>query len=214
MVMMFKDKKDGMVTALGFPLTSAVLLIILSIFTMVAFSSIFNNYHHMALAFKPTPPSATTSSQLQSNQPNVPLSNTSALIVDKGIVFGKLGNYTRAIQYFDKALAIDPNDKVALAGKGLALDGMRNYTRAIQYFDKALSLDPNNKVVLAGKGIAFNSLGNYTQAILLFDKALAIDPNDVDALKNKANTLNNLGNYTQAIQYVDKALAIDPKDTY
>lgn len=33
-----------------------------------------------------------------------------------------LGNYTGAIEYFDKALAIDPNDEAALYNKGNSLD--------------------------------------------------------------------------------------------
>ena len=52
-------------------------------------------------------------------------------------------NYTQAIQSFDKALAIDPNDKYALHGKGNALDRLGNYAEAIQYYDKALEIDPD-----------------------------------------------------------------------
>ena len=33
---------------------------------------------------------------------------------DKGVSLNGLGNYTQAIQYYNKALAIDPNDKVYL----------------------------------------------------------------------------------------------------
>jgi Flp pilus assembly protein TadD len=36
-----------------------------------------------------------------------------------------LGNYTQAIQYFDKALAIDPNDKDALNGKANAVSHLK-----------------------------------------------------------------------------------------
>ncbi|MGB6593241.1 MAG: tetratricopeptide repeat protein [Candidatus Nitrosopolaris sp.] len=39
---------------------------------------------------------------------------------NKGAALVDLGNYTQAITYFDKALAIDPNDKYALNLKQLA----------------------------------------------------------------------------------------------
>ena len=55
-----------------------------------------------------------------------------------------LGNYTQAIQYYDKALAIDPKNVDALNYKGLALDSLGNYTGAIAYFDKVLAIDPKN----------------------------------------------------------------------
>jgi tetratricopeptide (TPR) repeat protein len=44
-------------------------------------------------------------------------SDVSALI-NKATVLYYQGNYTQAIQYYDKALAVDPNDKYALDGKG------------------------------------------------------------------------------------------------
>lgn len=40
----------------------------------------------------------------------------------KGLILDKLGNDTGAIQYFDKALAIDPNDEAALYNKNNSFD--------------------------------------------------------------------------------------------
>ena len=131
-------------------------------------------------------------------------------LANKGNALVASGNYTQAIQYYDKALDIDPNLVLALTGKANVLFGLRNYTQAIQYYDKALAIDPNDKVALTGKGLSLNDLGNYTQAIPYFDKALAIDPNDKLALTSKGDSLNGLDNYTQAMPYLDKALAIDP----
>ena len=62
---------------------------------------------------------------------------------NKGIAFNNLDNSKEAIQYFDKALAIDPNYVIALNGKGNALNNLGNYTQAVQYYDKALAIDPN-----------------------------------------------------------------------
>ena len=47
----------------------------------------------------------------------------------------KLGDYTQAISYYDKALAIDPNNVYALSGKGVALDSLGNHTQDITYYD-------------------------------------------------------------------------------
>src|SRR5215467_11483346 len=53
----------------------------------------------------------------------------------KGDILDNMGNYTQAIQYYDKALAIDPKYTDVLNGKGNALDSLDNYTQAIQYYD-------------------------------------------------------------------------------
>ena len=82
------------------------------------------------------------------------LTNTSALI-DKGNALYNQSNYIQAIQYYDKALAIDPNNKDAFNGKGNALYSLANdtqgYEKALQYYDKALAIDPNNKDAFNGK---------------------------------------------------------------
>ena len=54
------------------------------------------------------------------NTTNISSSDVSAL-VKNGDALNNLGNYTEAIQYYEKALAIDPNNKIALNGKGDAL---------------------------------------------------------------------------------------------
>ena len=51
------------------------------------------------------------------------------------------GNYTEAITYFDKALAINPNYSLTLNNKGAALYGLGIYNESIAYFDKALSVN-------------------------------------------------------------------------
>ncbi len=42
-------------------------------------------------------------------------------LTSKALTLVRLGNYTSAIEYIDKALAIQPNDTYALTGKGTAL---------------------------------------------------------------------------------------------
>ena len=54
------------------------------------------------------------------------------VLIEKGVALDNLGNYTGAIQYYDKALAIDPKDVNALDNKGVSLGSLRNYTGAIQ----------------------------------------------------------------------------------
>jgi tetratricopeptide (TPR) repeat protein len=130
-----------------------------------------------------------------------------------GLALDSLGNHTHAIQYYDRSLAINPNDADALSNKGSALDDLGNHTQAIQYYDKALAINPNDTATLSNKGLALNYLGKHVDAISYYDKALAINPNDATILSNKGSALDDLGNHTQAIQYYDKALDINPGDS-
>ena len=69
------------------------------------------------------------------------------------------GNYEEAIKWFDKALAIDPNQVDALNNKGFALDSLGQHDEAIKWFHKALAIDPNDYGALNGKDAALAQLG-------------------------------------------------------
>jgi tetratricopeptide (TPR) repeat protein len=103
----------------------------------------------------------------------------------KGMAYLNAGNYTEAIPYFDKALAINPNYSLALNNKGAALYGLGIYNESIAYFDKALSVNPGYTTALYNKGAALSKLGIYNESIAYFDKVLAIQPTNALALAGK-----------------------------
>jgi tetratricopeptide (TPR) repeat protein len=200
------------------------LLLILSVILVSLLSNILSNIfielegkgsinHDTTLAYAlPDPFQNNTDIQSTTSPTNQRINASSEVsaLVNKGDVLYDQGNNTQAIQYYDKALAIDPNNKDALNEKGNALSGQGNYTQAIPYYDKALAIDPNDKVILTDKAdalfhrVTIYDFGNYTQAIQYYNKAtqaiqyyddaLAIDPKYKDALNGKGRALDGIGN--------------------
>ena len=66
--------------------------------------------------------------------------------------------YEEAIEEYDKALAIDPNDKVVHYNKGLSLYYLHRYKEAIEEFDKALAIDPDYKNARISRELALNEV--------------------------------------------------------
>jgi tetratricopeptide (TPR) repeat protein len=110
-----------------------------------------------------------------------------------GMAYLDVGNYTEAIPYFDKALAINPNYTLALNNKGAALYGLGIYNESIAYFDKALSVNPVYTTALYNKGAALSKLGIYNESIAYFDKVLATQPTNALALAGKKLDLAAFG---------------------
>ena len=129
---------------------------------------------------------------------------------NKGLVLHNLGKYQEAIEYYDKALAINPTYLQSLNNKGLAFFDQGKYHEAIEWYDKALMVEPDYIKALNGKGAALNGLGKYQEANEWLDKALVVDPNFTYALTNKGWALYNQGKYQEAIEWYDKALMVDP----
>ena len=94
-----------------------------------------------------------------SNKP-VPSEETDALN-DKGLDLYNQGKYQEAIEYFYKALSIDPNYKYAFYNIGVVFSELGKYQEAIEWYDKALRIDPNFSHALGDKRIALLSLGKY-----------------------------------------------------
>jgi uncharacterized protein YjbI with pentapeptide repeats len=150
---------------------SRVLLAVLATTVAVLLTLVLFDYNHSSAT-------TTTSSSL-------PIKRLNALY-DKGDVLLQKGNYTGAIKYLDKVLAMDPKNVNALTDRAAALDDSGSYTQAILYYNKALAIDSHHINALIGKGLALYNLRNYTGAILNYNKALAIDSHHINALIGKA----------------------------
>ena len=56
-------------------------------------------------------------------------------LVEKGDSYIASGNLSGALEYFDRALSVDPTDTKAMTDKGLALGRLGRSQEAITYFD-------------------------------------------------------------------------------
>jgi len=121
-------------------------------------------------------------------------------------------NYQKALEYFDKALVIDPEYVEAWIKKGLALRSQGGFERAIRCYDKALEIDPNRAEVWYNKGIALRGLGRFDEAVKFYDKALELDSTLHKAWINKALALDALGRSEEASECYSKAREVS-KDT-
>jgi tetratricopeptide (TPR) repeat protein len=149
------------------------------------------------------PPSTTNETTTEE-----PLTTNGSILDGKGAALDSPGEYQDALEYYDRALAIDPDNVSALDGKGAALFYLGREEEAIVNFDRALAIDPDDTNALTNKGTALAGLGRYEEAIGYFDRILTIDPNYIPALVNKGAALGNLGRHQEAMEYFETASLI------
>ena len=61
--------------------------------------------------------------------------------LNKGNEFAKRGNYPKAIEAYDKAVEIDPQNAKAWYNKGVALGELERHQEALEAYDKAIEID-------------------------------------------------------------------------
>ena len=132
--------------------------------------------------------------------------------LEEGNKWIEKGDYQKAIDSYEKAIALNPNDADAYNNKGVALDNLGEYQAAITCYDQAIALKPDDVNAYNNKGTALGNLGEYQAAITCYDQAIALKPNVAKAYNNKGVALVNSGEYQAAIMCYDQAIALQPDD--
>ena len=63
-----------------------------------------------------------------------------------GACYNMAGQYYKAIEMFDKGIALSPNDGFPYYNKGVSYFYLKQYTNAKINMEKAVELDPGNEI--------------------------------------------------------------------
>lgn len=85
------------------------------------------------------------------------------------------GQYERALQAYDEALQIHPDDIHALRGRARSLMQMGRYEDALAAFNRAIEWKPEFAGTYANRGILYDRMGKYKKAIADYEKAVQLD---------------------------------------
>ena len=102
------------------------------------------------------------------------------------------GNYTTALDLYNRSISADPKYTRAWIEKGNVLVKLNRTSEAISSFDSALALENNLAIVWNSRGEALMTMGNFTQARDSFDKALQFAPEYAVAKANRDLALSKL----------------------
>ena len=76
--------------------------------------------------------------------------------LNTGLIYHRQQNYTKAIEFYKKSLAVNPNYSLAYNNICSAYNDMKQYDQAIPYGEKAVKMEPNNTLFQNNLKIAKN----------------------------------------------------------
>ncbi|KPJ61953.1 MAG: hypothetical protein AMS15_05440 [Planctomycetes bacterium DG_23] len=120
------------------------------------------------------------------------------------------GNLDKAIEYFDRGLALDPYDSYLNFNKGGALYDKGLHEEAAKYYKAAYDMLPNYENAHNMRGCCLRKLRKYDEALKEFEEELKYYPDDVQAQYNIGLTYENKGDLVKAEKNCRKAINMNP----
>ena len=131
-----------------------------------------------------------------------------------GIAYKDLGDYRTAIEWYNRALVVDPLYADAYTNRGVAYSSMGMHAEAIRDFTAALKLRPQNPEALSNRGASVMSMGEYDRAIEDFTAAIGYsgekNPMSAGTFYNRGIAYKSIGRYAEALKDFGAAIGFNP----
>ncbi len=129
-----------------------------------------------------------------------------------GLKLSKLQRYHRAIQYFNKAIQLDPYFSEAHLSIGIAYYNLKKYNLALHHFSSVLKNDPENSPANFFSGLLFQRKGDYAKSNAYFREAMGQDREfNQLALFNIGLNNHKMGESRKARDTFALAMRVDPR---
>jgi tetratricopeptide (TPR) repeat protein len=121
--------------------------------------------------------------------------------------------YTEAIRYYDKAIALKPYAIEARFGSVKPLSAIESWDRVKDHYVEILKIDPQNTVANYWLGVVYYNRKDYVNAVKLFEKVVNLYPLDYDSVIMLAWSKLNSGKPADAKVLFNQALILRPDDS-
>ncbi|MFH0739380.1 MAG: tetratricopeptide repeat protein, partial [Candidatus Omnitrophota bacterium] len=128
-----------------------------------------------------------------------------------GDIYRSEGNFTKAIEELNKALAIKPKDANAYNNLGVIYSDMGDKRAAAFCYLKALEINPKFTEAYFNLGNVYAALGKNKEAVYSYHKAIELKQDFLEAYINLGVAYQNISNNKESIIAYQKALQISPR---
>ena len=139
--------------------------------------------------------------------------------LEKGVIEFAIGDYSRAIEEYNRILKLNPDDYTtyenlaeAYYQRGIAHNNDNNDDLAIMDYTQAIEMHPNYIEALSNRGEVYNRKGEYEKSVQDFEHVIHWEPDNPHGYFNRGNVYHKIRNYENAIQ--DFTNAIDLKSDF
>jgi tetratricopeptide (TPR) repeat protein len=111
-------------------------------------------------------------------------------LINQGMQASQAGRYDQALQAFDQALKLKPNDPAIISYKATVYYAKGNNAKAMELCNEAIKINPSFARAYNQRGMIYQSQEKYREALPDLKKAKAlgygIDPDFITLMEKKA----------------------------
>jgi Flp pilus assembly protein TadD len=131
-------------------------------------------------------------------------------LVRKGIIFVNLGDYGRAKDAFDRALALDPRSVKVRNLSGITAFRRQDYASAERHFREAVLLDPSFATGYNNLGGVYAVRNELDKAKEMYEKAISLSPGLVSAYYSLGTVYFLSGDSAEGTRQLAEGIRLDP----
>ena len=129
----------------------------------------------------------------------------------RGRAFYRADRFDSALEHYNAALALRPDDPAILERRGATLGKLKRYKEALADYNRSLELRPDHASTIDNRGVTLRYLNRYKEALADFNRALQLQPGHPNAVYNRACLLALTSHYEEALTDLREAVARDGK---
>ena len=136
-----------------------------------------------------------------------------SMVADGWIELGRIktytGQYPEAIEYYNKALAVDAKYKEAYRMRGIAHSEIKKQANAISDFSLIIQLDDKDDNAYQWRAYVYELIGEREKAISDLTQSIKLSSDDSSSYDNRARLLAGAGRYKEAIADYCASINVD-----
>jgi tetratricopeptide (TPR) repeat protein len=133
-----------------------------------------------------------------------------AYLSSLGTTLRQQGRREEALQAFDKAVQLKPDDAELWTNRGNVLAELERLDDALLSYQRALELNPRHWDTACRSGAILRGLGRFEEAVARFELCDELQPNHAFTLYMRSLSLRDLKRSDEALDAGSRAHALDP----
>lgn len=128
-----------------------------------------------------------------------------------GMCCMKLGQYDKALLFFEKARNINPVNVILICCCGVALEKLSYQEKALQYYEQACELQPSSSLAKFKKAHLLYAMARYSAALENFEELTKLAPDEATVHFLLGQLYQIMGRKKDAVKEFTIAMNLDPK---